>query len=77
MQVAPFPGHFTQVIALLPALQTVPGSVLLPLFFRHGAFRARPDAQLALEGVQQFGDVIVELRAWERGSGSQFRVTIH
>jgi len=77
VQVAPFTGHFSQVVALLPALQAVAGSFLLALLFRRGTLLARPHMQPALEGVQQCGNVVVELRAWKRGRGGQFRVVIH
>jgi len=53
LQSAPLTRHFAQIIALLPALQTVRGSVSLALFLERGGVLDGVQAQPSLEGIQE------------------------
>src|SRR5665213_67361 len=74
LQPAPLPAHFAQVVALLPALQAVRGRVVLVRFLERAQLPAGDDQQFFAVGVQQLGDVIVQLRTRQRGACHHFRI---
>ena len=71
VQAPEFAHHLAQVVALLPAVQAVGGSVLARCF---GLLRGAGITQLALEGGQHRRNVIVELGARQGVALGQCRV---
>jgi hypothetical protein len=59
LQFAPFTRDFAQVVALLPALQTVRRRVAFALFLQCGGVLDRQQLQSFLEGVEQSRNVII------------------
>lgn len=67
----PLTGHLVKLIAVLPAVHAmIRGGLLLILSTRVSRLRGS-GLKHSLEGVQDLGDVIVELDARERGCGGQ------
>ena len=77
LQSAPLTRHFAYIVALLPTLQAVRGSVAFGLDFERCRLRDRHPAQASLKGVQQTWNVIIQLRARQRGTGGHVRITIY
>src|SRR6185503_16669042 len=65
LQVVPFPQDLAQAVALLPAVESVSGRTLLLLDRQLLLVHTAAGAQLALEGVEDLGNAVVELNARE------------
>ena len=63
VEVAPFAHDLALLVALLPAVPAMAGRAVALVGRGLGALVEIARAQPLLEGVEDFGDVIVELRA--------------
>jgi hypothetical protein len=74
LQVVPFAQDLAQTVALLPAVETVSGRILLLLVRQLLLVRTAAGGQLALEGVEDLGNAVVELNTRESRCGRELGI---
>ena len=76
LQVVPFAQDLAQAVALLPAVEAVSGRTLLLLDRSLLPIHTAASGQLALEGVEDLGNAVVELNARESRCRGDLRISL-